>query len=373
MKTLKLYARREALLIGAGSIALVNCTSSATLKRTPIISNEWVTLETEMYKGKRDAISFIDENTGWYGTGKGDLFRTNDAGTTWIKIASKPGTFVRALAFQDRNTGYIGNIGTDYYPGVTDETPLYRTLDGGATWTAVDLRDQTIKGVCAIHILSTERIYQGNILPTSIIHAGGRVGGPTGILRSLDNGDNWSVIDMSGSAAMILDIVFFSENEGLVFASTSTDISQAEGLILRTEDGGQTWQEVYRSGRKGELVWKASFPDSQNGFATIQSYDTDRAQQIIVKTSDQGKNWTEHPLVLTAKARQFGIGFLDKNHGWVGTFEGGFYTSDGGLSFTPAPIAKGANKFQILKEPDGTKSTIFAIGTQVQKLEVINQ
>ena len=29
--------------------------------------------------------------------------------------------------------GYAGNIGTEYFHGVTDETPLYETLDGGKT------------------------------------------------------------------------------------------------------------------------------------------------------------------------------------------------------------------------------------------------
>ncbi len=28
-------------------------------------------------------ITFFYENTGWYGTGKGDLFRTNDAGAPY--------------------------------------------------------------------------------------------------------------------------------------------------------------------------------------------------------------------------------------------------------------------------------------------------
>lgn len=318
--------RRTALSLGLGASAclLPACETLSYLSEPAAsnsafkIDNDWRTFETESYKGKRDTISFIDDKTGWYGTGKGDLFRTTNGGETWSKIAIHPGTFVRAIAFQDENVGYIGNIGTEYYPGVTDETPLYRTQDGGVTWDAVDLDGATIKGVCAIHVLETERIYQGHLNPVTIIHAAGRVGGPTGILRSTDNGKTWRVIDMTDKAAMILDIVFFSENTGLICASTSTDLAQAEGLILRTEDGGKSWQEVYRSGRKGELVWKTSFPDTTHGFATVQSYDTDRAEQLIVKSVDGGKSWTEIPLTQNAKARQFGIGFLDKTmDGWV--------------------------------------------------------
>ena len=141
----------------------------------------WTVLNTLEYKGKRDDISFVDENIGWYGTGKGELFSTRDGGETWTLIKQREGTFIRAVNFVSENTGFIGNIGTEYYPGVTDETPLYSPDDGGITWQAVDTGATTIKGVCAIDVVS---------LPNKphIIHAAGRVGGPVGLLRSLDGG-----------------------------------------------------------------------------------------------------------------------------------------------------------------------------------------
>ncbi|WP_240883833.1 hypothetical protein [Sphingomonas sp. SFZ2018-12] len=328
----------------------------------------WETLPTESFPGKRDDISFVDATHGWYGTGKGDLYRTTDGGKSWTKVASKPGTFIRALGFVDRTTGFIGNIGTDYYPGVTDTTPLYRTDDGGATWTPVDLGGRTIAGVCAIDVLKTQRIYQGKLEPRVVIHAAGRVGGPTGILRSTDGGKSWSVIDMAEHAGMILDIKFFDERTGLVFASTGTDPKTTEGLILRTTDGGKSWTRVYTSGRGAELIWKASFPTATTGYATVQSYDPARAQQLIVKTSDGGKSWTELPMVENAAARQFGIGFVDADHGFVGTMAGGFETRDGGRTFAPAPVARAANKFRVVQ--DGKRAHVFAIGTEVQRLTV---
>jgi len=175
---------------------------------------------------------------------------------------------------------------------------------------------------------------------------------------------------MSEHAGMILDIKFFDEMTGLVFASTSRS-GDNEGLILRTTDGGKSWENVYQSGRIGELVWKASFPSNSHGYATVQSYDPERKQQLIVKTTDGGKSWTEVPLTVNAKARQFGIGFADEDHGWVGTMAGGFYTSDGGANFSPAPIAKAANKIRVVPTEQGVD--VFAIGTEVQKLELARE
>ncbi|MBX9796643.1 hypothetical protein [Sphingomonas sp.] len=355
------FSRRDLLVAGTAAAALP-LLGAATDAGEPA----WQTLPTEAFPGKRDDISFADARHGWYGTGKGDLFRTTDGGATWAKVASKPGTFIRALGFVDGQTGFIGNVGTDYYPGVTDTTPLYRTDDGGATWVAADLGGKTIAGVCAIDILRTQRIYQGRLEPRHVIHAAGRVGGPTGILRSTDSGKSWTVIDMAAQAGMILDVKFLDEQTGLVFASTSRDAATTEGLILRTTDGGKSWTSVYKSGRAAELIWKASFVDARTGFATVQSYDPNRAQQLIVKTSDGGKSWQELPLVSDAKARQFGIGFVDATRGWVGTMAGGFETRDGGKSFAPVPIARAANKFRIVA--DGGKRHVYAIGTQVQRL-----
>jgi photosystem II stability/assembly factor-like uncharacterized protein len=70
-----------------------------------------------VYRGKRDVVSFVAPDHGWYGTGAGDLLRTTDGGATSDKGASRLGTFVRAVGFVALNNGFIGNIGTDYYPG----------------------------------------------------------------------------------------------------------------------------------------------------------------------------------------------------------------------------------------------------------------
>lgn len=332
-------------------------------------AGEWRTFATEAYRGKRDSVSFVDATHGWYGTGAGDLFATKDGGASWEKVASRPGTFVRAVGFVDRQNGFIGNIGTDYYPGVTDTTPLYRTRDGGRTWQAVDTGAATIKGVCAIDILKTQRIYQGTLVPRTVIHAAGRVGGPTGILRSVDGGETWSVIDMAAHAGMILDVKFFDENTGLVFAATHPDPAQAEGLVLRTEDGGKTWKEVYRSGRKFELIWKASFPEGgDTGYATVQSYDPQRAIQLVIRSDDKGKSWREIVMGEDKTARQFGIGFVDANRGFVGTAAGGFATRDGGTTWERAPIARAANKFQAV--PTGSGVRLYAIGTEVQAIDL---
>ena len=329
----------------------------------------WERLPTDAYPGKRDDISFADARHGWYGTGKGDLYATDDAGASWRKIASKPGTFIRALGFIDTRTGFIGNVGTGYYPGVSDTTPLYRTDDGGVSWTPVDFGGAKVAGICAIDILRTHRVFQGKLVPQVTITAAGRVGGPAAIVRSTDGGATWRAIDMSRWTGMILDVHFVDERTGFVAASRTSDPSTTSAQILMTRDGGETWREVYSPTRLNELIWKLSFPTQRIGYGTIMSYDATNAHKLVIKTVDGGATWRELPLVENGKAVELGIGFADARHGWIGSTVGGFETRDGGVTFTPVPIAPAANKFRIV-EGEGRAASVYAIGTAVQRMRL---
>lgn len=361
--TLELNRRELGALTLASAAALAFPARAAT-------PDAWIKLPTVPFKGKQDDIAFVDALTGFYGNGEGKLYGTVDGGATWAKLLDKPGTFIRALGFIDAQNGFIGNVGTNYYPGVTDTNPLYRTRDGGKNWEAVSAPGiEKVAGICGIHILPVRRIYQGEMRTGHIIHAAGRVGGPAMILRSEDSGESWRVIDLSAQAGMILDVHFQSAKVGFVCTATPSDDDGGEAQILRTTDGGKSWKAVYKSGRKMENVWKMSWPSAKTGYATVQSYDEDPAkvQRVLVKTVDSGKSWRELPLVANKAAQEFGIGFVSETHGWVGTRVGGFETRDGGKNWVPVEFGKAVNKIRVLSAPGGGK-VAYAIGVDVHKL-----
>jgi len=342
------------------SILALGLTSRAP--SVPLATLQWRTLATEAYPKKRDDIVFVDARTGFYGTGKGKLYRTQDGGQSWQLVWSNPGTFIRSLGFIDTRHGFLGNLGAGL-ANLTDATPLYETKDGGATWEAAKI-GAAIPGVCSIDVLKSRSIHEGDFSERYYIHAAGRANGPAKLLRSEDGGQTWTLIDLSERAGMILDVKFFDPNAGFVFAATSADLAQSNALILKTNDGGRTWHQVYRSSRLNEIIWKASFANSQVGYATVQNDDPANAQQRIVKTVDGGEHWSELPLVANKDAEELGIGFVSPDKGWVGTAVGGFETRDGGRSWAPSTLAPKANKIRVCAA-DGTPM-IYAIGSEVQ-------
>ncbi len=332
----------------------------------------WFKLPTEAFKGKQDDVFFVNPKLGFYVNGTGKIYRTQDGGLSWKLVLQQKGTYFRAIAMLDEKHGYAGNIGIDYFPNVTDETPLYETLDGGDTWQAVkNLPGTPVKGICAIDIVKTRFINAGELDQRTIIHAGGRVGSPAQLLRSLDGGKNWSKIDMSPWVAMIVDVKFFDEMNGIVFAGSDPEIERSHAVIVATHDGGKTWEKVYQSSRNHEMMWKGSFPSRQVGYATVQNYSADKneAQRIVVKTKDGGKTWQELPLVKDFAVREFGVGFANENLGWVGTTQGGFETQDGGASWKKVELGRYVNKIRIL--PDGKGSfSAYAIGADLYQFGI---
>jgi photosystem II stability/assembly factor-like uncharacterized protein len=260
-------------LAGVMVAGCVTCLVGAQVRKvSPTDARVWRTLKTDPYPKKRDDLIFVNARAGFYGTGKGLLYRTTDGGQSWQQVWSSPGTFIRSLGFIDSRHGFLGNLGTGI-TGITDSTPLYETADGGLTWTPARIGEASIPGVCSIDILKSRAIHEGGVSERYYIHAAGRANGPAKLLRSENGGQTWTLIDLSEKAGMILDVKFQDPNTGFVFAATSGDIAQSNALILKTLDGGRSWKQVYRSTRLNEIIWKASFVDSRIGYATIQNDD----------------------------------------------------------------------------------------------------
>ena len=327
---------------------------------------QWQKLPTVPYtlNNKQDAIAFADAGRGWYGNGTGRIYRTDDGGAQWRKVWEKRGSYVRALAFADRDLGFMGNVGPGYFPNVSDRQPLYVTRDGGGNWTPVRADGKPVTGICAIDVLKID----GKV---AAVRAGGRVGGPANLVESFDSGATWRARDLRDVTGMILDIKFVDADTGFIAGASEAAEDKAHARILKTTDGGKSWRAVFDSGRAGDNNWKLAFPTAQIGYGTIISYQAPDAEArgYVVKTQDGGETWRKIVGTKDVNWIPYGIGFIDAEHGFVGGSTGGYETRDGGSTWTPSNMGASVNKFSFVVQADGS-TTGYAIGQDVRRLEL---
>jgi photosystem II stability/assembly factor-like uncharacterized protein len=327
----------------------------------------WTKLPTAPYtlNNKQDAIAFADALTGWYGNGTGRVYFTQDGGEAWENLWTKQGIYVRALEFIDDKTGFLGNIGPGYFPGVTDRQPLYVTHDAGAHWGPVKpVAGRQIVGVCAIDVLKID----GKV---AAVRAGGRVGGPAGLLESFDEGVTFRARDMSAVTGMILDIHFVDANIGFIAGASAPEEDKAHARILKTTDGGKSWRAVFDSDRPGDNNWKLAFPSARVGYATIISYraPASEARGYVMKTEDGGEHWRRITVTHDKDWIPYGVNFIDEANGWVGGSTGGYGTADGGKTWFPEAMGLATNKIRFVRRADGG-TTAFAIGQDIYRLDL---
>ncbi len=172
--------------------------------------------------------------------GQARIFRTTDGGKTWTTTYStdRKGVFLDALAFWDARHGIALSDPVD------GTLFLLTTDDGGQTWTRVPpgAIPPTLSGEGAFAASNTSIALWGS--RDAWIGTGGAAAAR--VFHSADRGRTWSVSDtpvhVGGSASGIFAVAFRDAMHGIAVGGEYTHPHAPTVNAALTDDGGRTWR-----------------------------------------------------------------------------------------------------------------------------------
>jgi len=221
--------------------------------------HRWQRTSAPVASSRTDDIWFLDADRGWAVNSNGHILHTPDGGETWQRQFSASGAYLRCVGFANERVGWVGSL--------TEPTRLFHTSDGGASWALVDnLPPDAPPAICGLSIVSERVVYgSGTNFPDR----------PAGVVKTVDGGATWTAMDLGEHATLLVDIFFRDEQRGWVVGGKADvpnpDREDVTPVVLFTEDGGQTWENRLAGADgelpKGEWGWKIQFLDDEVGFA----------------------------------------------------------------------------------------------------------
>lgn len=283
--------------------------------RTDDAGNNWRNISDGFFKSSSIgaiAVAPSDPNVLYVGTGEhavrgqsstyGDgVYRSTDQGRTWANVGLAATRQISAVRIHptDPEIVYVAAQG-DRWKG-TAERGIYRTKDGGKSWTLVLKGENALSGASDLSMDATNpRILYAAFWDAQRFPWQVRSGGAgSGIWKSLDGGDTWKRLSEGLPKLMgKIGVAVSPANPDRVYA-----IVEAEnGGLFRSDDAGATWRllsgdrliqtrswyymNVTADPKNADVVWVMNAPvmrsiDGGRTFQTVNAMHGDNHQLWI--------------------------------------------------------------------------------------------
>ncbi len=174
-----------------------------------------------MSRGITDYVSALavdptSPSTVYAGTFGGSVFKTPDAGANWAPIGSgMASVFALVIDRTSPSTAYAGT-----------GTGLFRSADGGATWTLLPT---------GLRNLAVDSMVIDPSSPSTLYAAAGN---GVGVLKSTDGGTTWALMNDGLPTPFLRHLAIDPRSTSTLYAGTLDD------GVFKTTDGGLSWNPI---------------------------------------------------------------------------------------------------------------------------------
>jgi photosystem II stability/assembly factor-like uncharacterized protein len=229
-------------------------------------------------------------------TASGGVWRTDNAGTTWKPVFDEHGSYsIGCITMDPENSNvlWVGTGENNSQRSVSFGDGVYRSLDGGQSWTNMGLGESEHIGMIAIDPRDSRVVYVAAQGPLW------RSGGDRGLYKTTNSGATWERILHISDDTGVNEVHLDPRDPDVVYASAYqrrrhvwTLINGGpESAIYKSTDAGETWRELEKGlpevdmGRIGLAVSPA---DPDIIYAIVEAQ---RDKGGVFRSVDRGESW----------------------------------------------------------------------------------
>ncbi|MDO1500573.1 glycosyl hydrolase [Winogradskyella maritima] len=242
------------------------------------------------------AIHPNNEHTWYVAVGSGGVWKTTNAGTTWTPIFDEESVYSIGAVSIDPNRPETIWVGTGEDVGgrhVSFGDGVYRSDNGGKSWTHMGLKDSQHISRVVIHPENSDVIYvtaQGPLWSK---------GGDRGLYKSTDGGKTWNKTLGDDQWTGVTELVYDPRNPDRMYAATwqrhrtvAAYMGNGPGSALyRSNDAGDTWEKL-SNGLPETALGKTGLTISpHNPDVLYAALELDRRQGAVYRSEDGGSSW----------------------------------------------------------------------------------
>ncbi len=243
-------------------------------------------------------------DTFYFAAAGGGVWRTENAGRTWQPLFQHgPAAPVGAIAIapSDPKILYIGTGQPEPRYDIGSGRGIFRSNDGGKTWTSLGLADTRYIGKIWIDPKDPDTVLVGAL---------GHVFGPDpnrGLYRSTDGGKTWTQTLQIDDSTGIVDIAADPADPKHIIASAwqirqypwqsyFNPIAGHGSALYESTDGGVTWQRMAGKGWPTADLGRIGIAttSTKQGLRIYATIDAGKNKEAtgLYRSDDDGKSWT---------------------------------------------------------------------------------